>query len=262
MSRDISGLVTVVTGASSGNGRAIARAFGEEGAPVVCADLQEDPKEGGYEENPDMTTPEVICENGGKAVFVECDVTERDQVRGAVETAVNEFGRLDVMINNAGIFTGLANITERSQEEWNQTIGVNLTGVWNGCKESIDQFVEQGEGGNIINMASVGGVVGLPEEPAYTAAKGGVIQLTRTAALDCAPHEINVNAVLPGVISTSMVRDWLEDEELRKQFEEATPWPRLGRPDDVANTCTFLAAPASDFITGSLLTVDGGYTAQ
>lgn len=262
MERDISGKVTIVTGGSSGNGRAIAKDFGAEGAPVVVADLQEDPNEGGYEDNPGMTTVEVIRENGGEATFVECDVSDREQVKAAVETAVDEFGQLDVMVNNAGIFTGLANTVERTQEEWDQTIAVNLTGVWNGCKESLDQFVEQDDGGNIINIASVGGLVGLLNEPAYTAAKGGVVNLTRTIALDAAQYNVNVNAVAPGVISTSMIRDWLEDEDLRKEFEEATPWPRLGNPDDVANVCTFLAAPESEFITGSILTVDGGFTAQ
>lgn len=262
MPRDISGQVTVVTGASSGNGRAIAKAFGAEGAPVVVADLREDPREEGYEDNTRMTTAEVIRENGGEATFVECDVTEVDQVRTAVQTAVDEFGSLDVMVNNAGIFTRLVPIWETTHEDWQNTIAVNLTGVWNGCKESVDQFLEQGGGGNIINIASAGGLVGLINEPAYTASKGGVVQLTKTTALDCAEHEINVNAVAPGWISTSMTREYFEDEEIREDLEQSTPWPRLGRPEDVANACTFLAAPESEFITGSVLRADGGFTAR
>ncbi|MFC6838386.1 SDR family NAD(P)-dependent oxidoreductase [Halomarina ordinaria] len=262
MPRDISGKVTVVTGASSGNGRAIAKAFGEEGAPVVVADVVEDPREGGYEDESGMTTAEVIRERGGEATFVECDVTDRDQIRAAIETAVDEFGSFDVMVNNAGIFTRLVPTWETTQDEWNKTIAVNLTGVWNGCKESIDQFLEDETQGNIINIASGGGIVGLINEPAYTASKGGVVQLTKTVALDCADHKINVNAVAPGWISTSMTREYFEDEGIREDLEQSTPWPRLGRPEDVANACTFLAAPDSEFITGSVLAADGGFTAR
>lgn len=138
MPRDISGQVTVVTGASSGNGRAIAKAFGEEGAPVVVADVVEDPREGGYEDQSELPTAELIEEHGGDATFAECDVTDREQIRGAITTAKEEFGSFDVMVNNAGIFTRLVPTWETTQDEWDKTLAVNLTGVWNGCKESLD----------------------------------------------------------------------------------------------------------------------------
>ena len=252
----------LVTGASSGNGRAIAKAFADEGAAVVCADLIEDPREEGYEDQIDLSTPELIQEMGGEAVFIECDVTEREQIRSAIDTAIDEFGQLDIMVNNAGIFTRYVDITETTQEEWNKTITVNLTGVWNGTKEAVEQFIDQGNGGKVINIASIGGVVGLQNEPAYSAAKGGVVNFTRATALDCAEHEINVNAVCPGWISTAMTREYFEDEEFWEQLSESTPWPRLGVPEDVGNACVLLAGPRAEWITGHSLVVDGGYTAR
>lgn len=254
----LSGETAIVTGASSGNGRAIAKSFADEGAAVVCADVIENPREEGYEDQKHLATHELIEENGGNAVFVECDVTERDQIRDAVDTALAEFGRLDIMLNNAGIFTGRADITETTQEEWEKTIAVNLTGVWNGTKEAVEQFLEQGEGGNVINIASDVGLLGGGAKPAYAASKGGVVNFTRAVALDCAPHEINVNAVCPGWISTAMSRDEIEDPELGEHINQSTPWPRLGKPEDVADACTFLAGPRAEWITGHSLVVDGG----
>lgn len=254
----LSGETAIVTGASSGNGRAIAKSFADEGAAVVCADIIENPLEEGYENQSDIATHELIEKNGGNAVFVECDVTEREQILDAVDTAVEEFGHLDIMVNNAGIVTGRADITEMTQEEWEKTIAVNLTGVWNGTKEAVEQFVEQGEGGNVINIASVAGLLGLEAGSAYSASKGGIVGFTRATAQDCAPHEINVNAVCPGWISTAMTREYLEDPELREPINQATPWPRLGKPEDVAGACTFLAGPRAEWITGHNLVVDGG----
>ena len=169
MSGELAGQVAIVTGASSGNGRAIAKSFAEEGAAVVCADLIENPREEGYEDQIDLSTPDLIEEAGGEAVFAECDVTERDQVQAAVDTAVDEFGQLDIIVNNAGIFTRFVDITETTHEEWDNTISVNLTGVWNGTKTAVEQMIEQGNGGNVINIVSVGGLVGLLNEPAYSA---------------------------------------------------------------------------------------------
>ncbi|AKU09818.1 SDR family NAD(P)-dependent oxidoreductase [Haloferax gibbonsii] len=262
MTDQLSGQTAIVTGASSGNGRAIAKTFAEEGAAVVCADIIEDPREGGYEDKSELTTHDLIQENGGDAVFVECDVTDREQIRSAIDTAVDEFGQLDIMVNNAGIFTRLVDITETTQEEWHKTIEVNLTGVWNGTKEAVEQFVEQGNGGKVVNIASIGGLVGLQAEPAYSASKGGVVNFTRATALDCAPHEINVNAVCPGWISTAMTREYFDDDEFWEQLSESTPWPRLGVPQDVADACLILAGPYAEWITGHALTVDGGYTTR
>lgn len=258
----LSDQTAIVTGASSGNGRAIATSFADEGAAVICADIIEDPREGGYEDHSDLATHKLIEETGGDAVFIECDVTEREQIRAAIDTAVETFGQLDIMVNNAGIFTRSVDITETTQEEWEKTLSVNLTGVWNGTKEAVEQFVKQGEGGRVINIASIGGLVGLENEPAYSASKGGVVNFTRAAALDCAPHEINVNAVCPGFISTAMTREAWGDPESKEQLNEVHPWPRLGKPQDVADACTFLAGPRAEWITGHSLAVDGGYTAR
>ncbi len=258
----LSDQVAIVTGASSGNGRAIAKSFAEEGAAVVCADLIEDPREEGYEDRSELSTHELIEKKNGESVFIECNVTRRDQIRSAIDRAVEEYGQLDVMVNNAGISTRLVDITGTTQEEWTETINVNLTGVWNGTKEAVEQFVEQGNGGNVINIASILGLVGSEMAPAYSASKGGIVNFTRATALGCAPYEINVNAVCPGWISTAMTREYLEDPEFLDQLNEATPWPRLGNTKDVADACTFLAGPRSEWITGHNLVVDGGYTAH
>jgi len=263
--------VAAVTGASSGNGRAIARALAQEGARIVCSDLRRNALPGGYERDIELSTDAVITQAGGKATFIEADASKASDMQKVVACAVSTYGRLDIMVNNAGVFTGLHNIIEETEEQYDLTMNVNAKGVWLGCKYAIIQFMKQEPlttstgaqvRGRIVNIASIGGLVGLALEPAYCASKGAVVNLTRELALDFAPERINVNAICPGFLATAMVRSFLEKEETNKLLHDLTPWPRVGTAEDVARTATFLASDDAEWMTGSMLTVDGAFTAR
>jgi NAD(P)-dependent dehydrogenase (short-subunit alcohol dehydrogenase family) len=259
--------VAAVTGSSSGNGRAIAVALAAEGATVLCADLKKGALKEGYEKDRDFDTDELIRKQGGKALYLKADAQKAADMQEIVERAASEFGRLDIMINNAGVFTGLHTIIDETEEQYDFTMGVNSKGVWLGCKYAIGQMLKQeplssGSRGKIVNIASIGGLVGLASEPSYCASKGAVVNLTRQLAVDFAPHRINVNAVCPGFIATATVRPFLENEETHKLLDSLTPWPRLGRSEDVADCVVFLSSPEAEWVTGSMLTVDGAFTAR
>lgn len=252
-------LTAVVTGASSGNGRAIATSLAKAGAAVVCADLSENANPAGFEEDKHIPTHEVIGSRGGRAVFVRCDVSDAKQVAAAIDAAYEEFGGFDVMINNAGVFPGLASIFDEKEEAFDLLLRVNVKGTWNGCKLAAARFREHGTRGRIINIASVAGLVGVPNEPGYCTSKGAVVNLTRAVAVDCAPHRISVNVVCPGFIKTGMVREFVESEEALAVMRTETPWPRFGEPADVAGACLMLCSEESDWLTGVVLPVDGGF---
>jgi NAD(P)-dependent dehydrogenase (short-subunit alcohol dehydrogenase family) len=257
--------VAVVTGSSSGNGRAIALALAAEGAAVVCSDLRREAREGGYEGDILTPTDDVIRANGGKAEYVETDAADYAAVESLVESAVSGFGRLDVMVNNAGIFTGLHTIVDETEDEYDRTMAVNGKSVWLGCKFAIRQMLTQepvdGSRGRIVNIASIGGLVGLAAEPAYCASKGAVVNLTRQLAVDFAPQRININAICPGFLATAMVRPFLDDPELNKVLHDGSPWPELGTAEDVGKAAVFLSTSDSRWATGSMITIDGGFTA-
>jgi NAD(P)-dependent dehydrogenase (short-subunit alcohol dehydrogenase family) len=257
--------IAVVTGSSSGNGRAIALALAAKGAAIVCSDLRREAREGGYEGDILTPTDDVIRANGGKAEYVETDAASYSAVENLVNSAVSSFGRLDVMVNNAGIFTGLHTIVDETEDEYDRTMAVNAKSVWLGCKFAIRQMLTQepvdGSRGRIVNIASIGGLVGLAAEPAYCASKGAVVNLTRQLAVDFAPQRINVNAICPGFLATAMVRPFLDDPELNKALHASSPWPELGTAEDVGKAALFLSTTDSRWATGSMLTIDGGFTA-
>jgi NAD(P)-dependent dehydrogenase (short-subunit alcohol dehydrogenase family) len=254
--------VAIVTGASSGIGRAIAIGFAREGAQVVCSDIRKDARPEGYEADRQKDTDEVIGENGGDAFFVRADVTKAQDVADLVKSAADRFGRLDVMVNNAGVFTRLAPIHEKTEEEYDFTMNVNAKGVWNGCQQAIRQFLRQGGGGKIINIVSIAGIIGLANEPAYCASKGAAANLTRQLAIDYGPHRITVNAICPNFLTTAMCRPYHADAQIRTLVEEATPLRRWGTPEEIVGPAVFLASRDADYVTGSMLIVDGGYTAR
>lgn len=254
MSR-LDGRVAVVTGGSSGIGNAIATRFGREGASIVVADVSREPKL-------DSETPvlERLSNVGADHRFVETDVSSPADAERAVEVAVEEFGGLDVLVNNAGIFTK-AKLHETSIEEWEEIQNVNLRGVYLMAKAAIPEL-KRSDHAKVVNLSSLFGVVAGAESAAYCASKGGVSNLTRQMALDYAAEEINVNALAPGLIKTAQNAEWREDPEFVERRLSEIPWTRLGEPEDVADAALFLASDESEFITGQVIPVDGGETAK
>lgn len=244
--------VALVTGAGSGIGRAVALAFAREGARVVVADTN---TAGGEE------TVTLVRARGGEAFFAWADVARSSDGRQLVERAVKAWGRLDIACNNAGI-GGESNPTaDYSEEGWQQVIGVNLSGVFFGMKHQIAQMLKTG-GGAIVNVASILGQVGFANAPAYTAAKHGVVGLTKTAALEYGPHNVRINAVGPAFIHTPMIARFEEDPAEREFLTSQHPIGRLGAPEEVAELVAWLASARASFATGGFYPIDGGYLAR
>jgi len=245
--------VALVTGAASGIGRATALAFARDGATVAVADVTE----GAGNE-----TVAMIQKAGGTAKFFRCDVSKATEVEKLVKDVVAAFGRLDCAHNNAGIEGKQAPTADCTEETWDRTIAINLKGVWLCMKFEIPQMLKQG-GGAIVNTASVAGLVGFAGLPAYNASKGGVIQLTRTAALEYAKSNIRVNAVCPGVIKTPMVDRFTGGTPAGEAaFAAGEPVGRLGRPEEIATAVVWLCTDEASFVTGIPMPVDGGWVAQ
>jgi glucose 1-dehydrogenase len=250
--------VAVVTGSASGIGRSIAVRLADEGASVVVSDVRAGPREGGE------STERLIDERGGSCIRVDADVTRWEDVDRLVSGAVERFGRIDIMVNNAGV-AGPASkpLLETTEADWDQIMSVNLRGVFLCCKRAIAEMVEQepiGEvRGRVVNISSQHGMVGSPGHVAYSASKGGVVNLTRQLAVDYARRGILVNAVAPGKIMTGSPEQ--ADPKLTAYAESRTPFPRLGRPADVAGAVVFLASDDALYVSGSNLLVDGGWMA-
>jgi glucose 1-dehydrogenase len=248
----LAGRVAVVTGGTSGLGRAIALALAREGAAVTVADVRERQADGA------PPTAERIRAEGGRAAFVATDVTRRADVEALVDRTVAEFGALHVMVNSAGVLSTLTPAVEKTEEEWLQVITVDLTGVWFGCQAALRQLIRQGQGGRIINVSSRLALQGVaPGRADYCAAKGGVSSLTRQLAVEAGPHGITVNAICPGFILTEATRELAAAGKL-EEARRRTPYHRLGMPEDVAGCAVFLASSEAEFVTGQNLVVDGG----
>ncbi|MBW2561007.1 MAG: SDR family oxidoreductase [Deltaproteobacteria bacterium] len=254
--------VAIVTGASSGFGRAVAKAFAEDGAKVVCSDLRPEALEGGYESDISISTDEAIRKAGGDAIFVKCDVSKVDEVAALVEAAVDKYGKLDIMMANAGVFAGMGKIHEKTEAQYDFTMNVNVRGVWNADQQAIIQMLKQGTGGKILNLVSIGGLIGLANEPAYCASKGAAANLTRQLAVDYGMNGITVNGLCPNFANTAMCRPYYEQDEIKTYLEEVTPLGRWATAEDIAKLAVFLASSDADYITGALIPIDGGYVAR
>ena len=253
MSGSLVGKVALVTGASSGIGRASALAFAREGAKVVVVDVT---VEGGQE------TVRLIRRAGGEALFVEADVSRALEVESLVRQAVATYGRLDCAHNNAGVEGQAAFTADDTEANWDRVLAVNLRGVWLCMKYEIRQMLAQG-GGVIVNTASGAGLIGIRGGGAYVASKHGVVGLTKTAALEYAKSGIRVNAVCPGVIQTPMVgRIMRRHPRAAETMAAAHPIGRTGKPEEIAEAVVWLCSDVASFVTGHAMAVDGGYVAQ
>lgn len=243
--------VALVTGASSGIGRASALAFSEEGARVVLCDVHASEGE---------ATARMVRELGGEAEFVAADVSKASDVENLMHHIVKRYGRFDFAFNNAGIEGVMASTADCSEENWDRTLSINLKGVWLCMKHELQHMLSR-ESGAIVNCSSVAGLVGFQQLPAYVASKHGIVGLTRTAALECAKKGVRVNAVCPGVIDTAMVGRISHDHP-EVDLAAGEPIGRMGKPEEIASAVIWLCSQRASFVTGQAIAVDGGWVAQ
>lgn len=241
--------VAIVTGGVTGIGEATVRDFCEQGAKVVIADVNENGEAFAQE----------LRDQGFETFFVKTDVTSEEDIKNVVNQAVHTYGSLDVLFANAGI-GDVTPAHELTYEAWKKLIDVNLNGVFLSNKYAIEQMLTQESGGSIINNASALGHVGQPNMTSYPAAKGGVVNMTRTLAITYAKKNIRVNSVCPGYVDTAIMKE--ADEAARERLTSLHPIGRLGKPSEIAKTVTFLASDDASFVVGSSILVDGGYTAH
>jgi NAD(P)-dependent dehydrogenase (short-subunit alcohol dehydrogenase family) len=252
----LDGKVAIVTGAAMGIGKSAALALAREGAKVAVSDINDDLG---------AATVDEIKATGGDAFYQHADVGVTADMERLVEAAVKRYGRLTVMVNNAGVAIP-GSVTEISEENWNRLINIHLNGTWRGMRFAIPHLIKNG-GGSIINISSVQALIGFNGWAGYAAAKGGIMALTQQAAIDYGPHNIRVNALAPGTIMTPMNEKRLRDEagdpdELLAIWSSSHALGRIGRPEEVADLIIFLASDESTFITGSIIKIDGGLTVK
>jgi NAD(P)-dependent dehydrogenase (short-subunit alcohol dehydrogenase family) len=247
----LEGKVAIITGGGSGIGRAAAELFAQEGAKVVVAE---------YKIDTGQETVQAIKDAGGEALFVEVDVADSAQVQRLVQTTLDAYGTIDILFNNAGVLL-FGTALDTQEEDWRWLMDINLTGTFL-CSKAVLPYMIEGGGGSIINMtSSTGAHDAAADAVAYIASKGGVALLTRAMAIDHAADSVRVNAIAPGPTDTPMLRDNLSPEDL-EAFAATFPVKRLGQPEELANAVLFLASDEASFVTGAILAVDGGQTAQ
>jgi len=251
----LKGKTAVVTGGAMGIGKAIARLFATEGCRVVIADLNE---------GKGADTQREIEQKGGSCLFIKTNVARADEVRIMAQKAISFYGTINILVNNAAIWRP-GKVTDLTEEVWDQVLNTNLKGIFLVSREIIPQMQKKG-GGSVINIASVAGLVGAREAVAYSASKGGVINLTRTMALDFAPENIRVNCICPGMIDTAqgdtVVAHYAPEKDPKEAKVTWQPLHKRGVPEDIASLALYLASDDSAFMTGSIVVIDGGLTAE
>jgi NAD(P)-dependent dehydrogenase (short-subunit alcohol dehydrogenase family) len=247
----LNGKVALITGGGTGIGEATAKLFAEEGGHVVITGRRKEMLEG---------VAKAILSNGGKVLTVAGSVTDEAHVGSAVEQAVRAFGKLDILVNNAAIGEFGPLLHETTDQAWEEILATNLTGVFRFTRAAIPHML--GRGGSIINVSSVAAMVGIPRSAPYSSTKGAMLALTRSLAIDYAKEKIRCNCVCPALVETPMSVDAIADPVLSAQMAAAHPIGRFGTPDDVAQMLLYLASDDSSWVTGSIFTIDGGFTAQ
>lgn len=252
-SKKLAGKIALVTGAASGLGKAIAQGFTSSGAQVMIADITEE-------------KGKILADTLKDSFFYQVDVSDPNQVETMVKTAIAHYGKIDIIVNNAGIPSLQAPTADCTLDNWRKVMSINLDGVFYGMKYGIAAMLNQGNQGVILNMASITGMVAFENIPAYSVAKAGVIHLSKCAAIEYAAHRIRVNAICPTVVNTPLVEEHIKMSDdplkMREVMKNMNPLPGMPTPSDVATTAIFLVSDEARFITGLALPIDGGYTVR
>ncbi|RVX71112.1 hypothetical protein B0A52_03478 [Exophiala mesophila] len=262
----LAGKVALVTGSSSGMGRAISVGLADLGVSIICCDLKAEANPAGFESDLQSTTVELVQARGEKAVFFKVDISQLNEIEHAFTQGVAQFGRLDIVVNCAGFWAPFRKFGDEDDALWQKMSAVNVLGTAKSTRLAIQQFLKQdvdenwGSRGKIVNISSCAAVVAFPGEVAYSATKAAVNHMTRAGALDHAADAININCIAPGVVATGMARQNFDDKDIIKHMKKATPWPRLGTVEDIAGAALFLCSKQSSWITGQTFAVDGGMT--
>ncbi|OQU97046.1 hypothetical protein CLAIMM_03049 [Cladophialophora immunda] len=264
--KSLNGKVALVTGSSSGMGRGISLGLAEQGVSVICCDLKPEANPEGFEKDLQVTTVELIREQGGQAIFFKVDISLMSEIEHAFKEGIAEFGRLDIAVNCAGYWAPFRKFALEDNDLWQKMVNINLLGTSTCNRLAIRQFLKQevdeawGSRGKIVNVSSCAASIAFPYEVAYSATKAAINHMTRAGALDHAQDWININCIAPGTVATGMARKNFEDKEIIKHMKKATPWPRLGTVEDITGTALFLCSKHSSWITGQIYAVDGGMT--
>jgi NAD(P)-dependent dehydrogenase (short-subunit alcohol dehydrogenase family) len=249
---DLTGKVAIISGGATGIGRGIAEGLAEAGASLVIAARRL--------EKCEKTCKEIGEKTGVKTAALRCDITNVDEIEALVNDVIGTFGQIDILVNNSGIGGSEKPVLKMSDEDWDSVLDTNLKGVFLLSRAVVSRMVEQTQGGKVINVASIGGVLGWPNMSAYCASKGGCIQLTKVMAMEWIRHNIQVNAILPGYFETPMNTEFFASEAGQKVIKNNIPMRRLGQTEEIKGVAILLASEASSFMTGSAVVVDGGHT--
>lgn len=248
---DLTGKVAVVTGGSRGIGFAISACLAGAGAKIVIANRKLPPAEEAVRR---------IQSDGGAAFAISTDVTQPESVKALIGQVIERFGAIDILVNNAGRAVAVKSIVDHTLDEWDRVMNTNVRSCFLCCRAAGPQMLKQGKG-KVINIASTAGVCGMPHQISYIVSKAGVLGFTRALATEWAPYKINVNAIAPSYTETDLTRGLLQDENSVKEILARTPIGRIAKPEDIIGAALYLASPASDYVTGHTLFVDGGWTA-